>query len=217
MAAISTHGDAHAGYVGGFMSTEVDLSRRSFFKRAGKKITETAVEVAEKKLQPEKINWIRPPFAIDELELLLSCTRCGACVDACDKDVIFPLPKSFGMKVAGTPAMDLQHKACALCTDWPCVDSCINGVLTKLNHPQTDQGGQRYIPKMASMLIDTERCLPYFGPECGYCVDICPVPGAMRLEMNKPVIDDEKCVGCAQCRDGCVTDPSSISVRLLHS
>ena len=65
-----------------------------------------------------------PPFAVDELDFLLACTRCDKCIEACPHDVLFKLPARTGLQAAGTPAMDLLNRGCHLCRDWPCVAAC---------------------------------------------------------------------------------------------
>ncbi len=205
----------------------IDISKRNFFRRAGKKITEVVIDQAEKKTNIRGINWFRPPYAVNELEFLLACGRCGACINACEPRVLFSLTQDQGVQVAGTPAMDLTNRACLLCTDWPCVTACTTGALnyeafTNLsdqNKQKDDDKGHssRLMPKLAQIKFDEITCLPFFGPECGVCVSVCPVPGAIALAYEKPVVDNQVCVGCAQCRDACVTDPPSIQVLLLQS
>ncbi|MEE8435675.1 MAG: hypothetical protein V3S64_12885, partial [bacterium] len=58
-------------------------------------------------------------------------------------------------------------------------------------------------------------CLPFQGPECGVCVSVCPVPGAIALEGTLPRIDLEHCTGCALCRRACIVSPSAITVHSL--
>ena len=196
----------------------IDLSKRAFFRKAGKKVSEVVVEQVEKKAEVHKVNWFRPPFALNELEFMLTCMRCSDCINACEFGVIFPLDESYGMKVASTPAMDLMNKSCHLCTDWPCVEACTYDALKRVPEEtqcEEAQAAHQPLPMLANIAFDTERCLPFFGPECGFCATVCPVPGALDLVENKPVVDQEKCVGCAQCRAACVTDPSSIQMQLL--
>ncbi len=191
----------------------IDTSRRAFFRRAKAKITGTVIDEVDQRLRQQAVRWIRPPYAIDELEFNLSCTRCGACTDACAYNTIFPLPERYGLHVAGTPAMDLVDNACRSCSGWPCVDACVNGALTKLGrNASLDQP-----PVLARLVVDTERCLPYSGPECGACQVSCPVDGALVFTDNRPQIDHEKCTGCALCRLACIQDPAAINVYSLSA
>ncbi|MDH3527479.1 MAG: hypothetical protein OEN52_08940 [Gammaproteobacteria bacterium] len=56
------------------------MDRRQFFRRALRKTGETLVNQAESQLNSRAAHWIRPPFALDELEFLLACTRCNVCI-----------------------------------------------------------------------------------------------------------------------------------------
>ena len=184
------------------------MDRRDFLRRGIGKVTEVAVEQAEKKVTA-KVNWIRPPFALPELEFLLACTRCSDCIDACPHNTIFPLAARLGPDVVATPALDLLNSACHLCDDWPCVQSCKSNAL---QYPDTEQAD---FPKLALASIDTEACLPYLGPECGACSDSCPVEDALVWDNEKPVIQQAYCTGCALCREACILEPKAINIGLL--
>ena len=159
--------------------------------------------------------WLRPPYALDELEFLLACTRCGECIAACPHQVIFPLSTRLGAQVAATPALDLLRKGCHLCEDWPCVTACEPGALKRPSPEEEDADTPPALPRLARASIDEGRCLPYSGPECGACDSACPVPGALVWEQWKPRIDPERCTGCALCREACITEPKAIDIRSL--
>lgn len=193
------------------MVDEIDSGRRAFFRRAAGKAAEHAVGEVEARLEARAAQWIRPPWALPELEFLLACTRCEACITACPQQVIFNLPASYGLDVASTPALDLLNKACLLCEDWPCVTACEPGALRLPE--QTASDSPLPPPRLARASIDTAACLPYLGPECGACAGSCPVPGALSWSMTRPSIDMALCVGCGLCRQSCITDPRA--VRLI--
>lgn len=201
------------------------MDRREFFKSALRRGAKTAVDHAEERVNQEAKRWIRPPFAINELDFLLSCSRCGDCIEACPHDVVFGLSARLGASVVGTPALDLLHKGCHLCEDWPCVQACDE---TALSLPESEDEGTQLKssaaattepdcralpPKLAQLAIDTKTCLPYQGPECGACDNSCPVPGALSWDGPKPVITDALCVGCGLCREACIMEPGAITVR----
>ncbi|NKB58125.1 MAG: hypothetical protein GKS00_17510 [Alphaproteobacteria bacterium] len=189
------------------------IGRRDFFRFGGTKITELTSHLAAAKTANRAERWIRPPFARDELEFLLSCTRCDACIAACPHDVLFALSPKEGRTAAGTPAMDLLRQGCHMCTDWPCVTACEPDAL-KL--PEDEEDLPPASPKFASARIAQTNCLPYSGPECGACADSCPVPGALSWEGGaRPVIDPEHCTGCALCREACIVDPNAIQIFAL--
>jgi len=113
-----------------------------------------------------------------------------------------------------------MNKGCHLCEDWPCVSICTANALI-LPEPQTNDentttdNNKKPQPRLAYANIDTATCLPYSGPECGVCIDACPVDGALTLDMVKPVIDETLCTGCALCREVCITEPKSIHIASL--
>lgn len=186
------------------------MDRRGFLKNAVHKTTQQAVAALESRANMRASKWIRPPFALDELEFLLTCTRCADCVTACPHTVIFSLGANLGAEVVGTPALDLTHKACHLCEDWPCVQAC---EVKALKLPVVAEDDTIPLPILASCSIDTHTCLPYVGPECGVCAGSCPVDGALTWNREKPVIDMALCVGCGLCRSTCVLSPSAIKVE----
>jgi len=202
------------------------LDRRGFFRQGLRKVSEIAVKEVEAHIK-RKIRWIRPPYALAELEFLLTCTRCGECISACPHQVIFPLPTSVGTQIAGTPALDLLNKACHLCPEWHCLKVCQPRAL-RLPQPNSDheeslenQSDKKHneaqviaipLPRLALSKLDESRCLPYKGPECGACRGSCPVDGAMVWNMEKPRIINDLCVGCALCRVACIVEPKAIAI-----
>lgn len=196
------------------------LERRDFFRRGLAKVAGAAVDEAEKRANKSASRWIRPPYAINELDFLLKCTRCDDCVDACPHDVLFPLPPKFGLQVASTPAMDLINKGCRMCSDWPCVAACTDDALVRPDsEPPDDESATDVVdlplPLLASAMIDIAKCLPYLGPECGACADSCPVPDALIWNGPKPHINQALCTGCAMCRGTCIVEPKAVSIRTL--
>ena len=190
------------------------MDRRQFFQKALHKVAETVVKQSDARVTARASRWIRPPFAIAELEFLLGCTRCSDCIAACPQGVIFPLAARLGADVAGTPALDLVNKGCHLCTDWPCVNACKTAALQRPPEPEASEITR---PRLARVKINTATCLPYQGPECGVCLDACPVPGALYIQQERPLIDENVCTGCALCREACIVEGKAIQVRSLYS
>lgn len=188
------------------------MDRRDFFRRGLGKATEVAVKAADKRVSDRAKHWIRPPYAIPELDFLLACTRCNACIEACPHNVIFPLAARLGADVASTPALDLLTKGCHLCDDWPCVNACEPKALVFTEENETGDISQ---PKFATAEINTNTCLPYSGPECGACESACLVKGALVFEGEKPTINLELCVGCGLCREACIVEDKAIIIHTL--
>ncbi len=204
------------------------MKRRELFKLGASKAAEITTNLAARKAAAEAEQWLRPPFALEELDFLLACTRCDECIEACPHDVLFKLPARWGLKAVGTPAMDLAHRGCHMCEDWPCVAACEPNALMMAvaqeapeegpgGVPEEDPTPSAPLPKLAIVAIDTKTCLPYLGPECGACSDSCPVPGALQWNGPKPVIDQDTCTGCALCREACIADPKAVTVRAVPS
>lgn len=195
------------------------LDRRELFRRGLGKAVDMAVTEAEQRVNERARHWIRPPYALDELDFLIKCTRCSDCIDACPHAALFPLSARLGIQVVATPAMDLLNNACRLCSDWPCVAACPTGALKRPEPEASDvEDGQNEtaklpLPRLAVASIDPTNCLPYKGPECGACAHSCPVPNALVWDGPKPRIDAEFCVGCALCREACIVEPKAVSIR----
>ena len=188
------------------------MERREFFRHGMRKVSEAVVKQADARVSQRAAHWIRPPYALNELEFLLACNRCGDCIEACPHQVIFPLAARLGPEVAATPALDLLHKGCHLCADWPCVTVCEPGALQIPAESDTEAS----LPRLAVARIDTATCLPYNGPECGACASSCPVTGALLWEGEKPRIDMAVCSGCGLCREACILEPKAITIQSLY-
>ena len=191
------------------------MKRRDFFKQGLQKVVQAVVETADRHAEQQAVRWLRPPFALRELDFLLACTRCDLCIKACRPAILFPLPVRMGPQAAGTPAMDLSQRGCTLCEGWPCVAVCEPGAL-KLPVAAEEEGDPPPRPRLATVVIDSTTCLPFSGPECGACGPVCPVPGALLWHDGRlPHINPEQCTGCALCREACITQPKAIQVRSL--
>ncbi|MCB1930662.1 MAG: hypothetical protein KDH17_21860 [Rhodocyclaceae bacterium] len=196
----------------------MDARRRLFLRSGVQKVAQATVDVAAHQLATRPQNWFRPPFATDEWQFLELCTRCDECLAACPHEVLFPLPARLGPRLERTPAMDLLHKGCHLCADWPCVKACETGALALPSPDATadeeEAPGLSSRPLLALAAIDTSTCLPYLGPECGACADACPVPGALRWQGPRPFIEPQICVGCARCREACIVEPKAVRLAV---
>jgi ferredoxin-type protein NapG len=195
-----------------------DLERRGFFKLGLKKAAKAVVDAADTQVQSQALHWIRPPFAVRELDFLLACTRCDKCIEVCEPKVLFNLSPRLGAQVVNTPAMDLLNKGCTMCDGWPCVAVCEPEAL-KLPMQQESVSGkpEDATPKLALISIDEKTCLPFLGPECGACKSACPIPAALVMEGGRlPRIDHDHCTGCALCRLACIIEPKAVNVSPIR-
>jgi ferredoxin-type protein NapG len=178
--------------------------RRAFFARGFARAVERAAELVGRRLVPER--HVRPPGALPEAGFIAACTRCGACVSACPVHAVTLLPPDAGL-AAGTPALRPSLTACIMCADMPCAAACPTDALEV---PASGWLGVR----LASMEVDTERCIAHRDVTCGVCARVCPVgEEALRLDARGRPVFGAACTGCGVCVAACVTAPSSILVE----
>ena len=185
-------------------------SRREFLRGFFNMTGDVVLKATEAKLTPPEVRFARPPGALPEAEFLEACTHCGECVPACPHRTIFILGGHTG-GAKDTPALDLAQRACHLCEDFPCIAACEPRALELVEPVSPDFPIKFHV----RIQINQRTCLPFHGPECGICVSLCPVPGAITLNSTCPEINAETCVGCAMCREVCVVTPSAITVHPL--
>ena len=146
---------------------------------------------------------LRPPGAVDEPDFLRLCTRCTLCADACPHDAIVPAPVRL-RAAAGTPAIEPHDAPCRMCADVPCVKACPTGALRE-DAPRV----------LGRAVIGAQDCLAHQGSSCSVCVERCPVPGALRLERGRPVIDAARCTGCGVCQHVCPSPRNAVIILPL--
>lgn len=140
----------------------------------------------------------RPPGAVDELQFLAGCTRCGDCISACPYDAIVKAPDRLG-HLAGFPIVEADTSACMMCEDFPCISSCGPGVLTA-----------SIDPIMGTARVTEHLCLAHHHTTCTVCSERCPVKGAIMVEDGKPTVDENRCTGCGVCRFVCPAPENAI-------
>lgn len=140
----------------------------------------------------------RPPGAIDEFQFLSGCTRCGDCITACPYEAIRKAPERLG-SIAGTPIIEADTAACMMCPDFPCIDACEPGVLTKL-----------LPPIIGTAKVTEHLCLAHHHTTCTVCSERCPIDGAITVTDGKPIVNEETCTGCGVCRYVCPAPENAI-------
>ena len=186
------------------MSSEVrdGLDRRGFLTRGLARAVGRAASQWLDDLAPSRE--VRPPGALPEAAFLAACTRCGACAEACPVHAI-RLGSADDRLSRGTPLLELATTACIMCEDMPCAAVCPTDALG------LPAGGWAEV-RLAVLVIDEARCLPFRGVGCGVCARVCPV-GAAALALDdrgRPVLG-AACTGCGACITACVTAPGSLA------
>lgn len=173
-------------------------------------------------LKANQLLRLRPPGAIDEINFLKKCIRCGLCVSNCPYDTLHLATLNDNLPNA-TPYFIPRKNPCYMCTDIPCVPACPSGALDEkslLNEKALDINKAR----MGIAVIDTKSCIAYWGIQCDACYRACPlIDKAIKIsyEQNKntgkhalllPIVNNEICTGCGKCEHACVTQKASITV-----
>ncbi len=69
--------------------------------------------------------------------------------------------------------------------------------------------------------IDDNRCLPYKGPECGACMNLCEIGDneaqALRLRRFRPYFAADSCNGCELCIKACPVIPKALEISPYES
>ena len=154
---------------------------------------------------------VRPPTAgKDDARFRGACISCGLCGTVCENGCI----RFFGADEpawgALTPYLDVRRRSCTLCMR--CTQIYPTGALSH-TPAELDVIAERI--HMGVAVVNPDRCLSYLGRVCGYCYDVCPLPGkAIKLiPAGKPVVLADGCVGCGRCVELCPQTPTAIDVR----
>lgn len=158
---------------------------------------------------------IRPPGALPEEEFLSTCIRCMRCSDACPNHAIQATPPEAGSSSAGTPFIKAREQTCMLCsrvaTDYlRCTQVCPSGALQPIR--KTLDEIQTHV-RMGVAKIDLNLCYSYNNYTCGTCYHACPM-GAIRIGMwERPVVNEDACIGCGLCERACIRYPQAIRIE----
>lgn len=178
--------------------------RRGFLKASFKAVGQFLGELLVHTMtDPRGRPHLRPPGAIAEPSLLLTCTRCGDCAAACPRGAIRLLPATAGA-AAGTPYIDPAERACDLCGR--CTAACQAGVLlTAADARQV---------RMGVAVVAPDLCWAHTGQVCDLCYQRCPFPDdALCMDAGKPQVNPEQCTGCGLCVEACAATPPAVHIR----
>jgi ferredoxin-type protein NapG len=149
--------------------------------------------------------YLRPPGALDEIQLAEKCNCSGDCVRVCPVQAIKIDPtREIG---GGLPYIDADVSPCTVCSGLYCMHTCPTGALTPVPLREIDMG---------LAVWNASTCLRSKGEPCTICVDECPL-GSAAIEILGPTVHviEKGCVGCGVCQHVCPTNPKSVVVRKL--
>lgn len=188
--------------------------RRGFFAESIARVLRPLAEYLEQRLPPDLLpvrDQLRPPGAIAEKDFLNTCYRCGSCADSCPVNAI-KLTRGGRDETNGTPQIDADEAACALCETLACMKACPSGALRP-----TDKLDIR----IGLAAVDYRLCVRSKGEACTECISRCPLgetairlDDAGRVHVIAPARTGRGCVGCGLCQQHCPTRPKrAIRVR----
>ncbi len=149
---------------------------------------------------------LRPPGALPETGFIARCIRCGKCVQVCPYRSIRIASLLDSLMIMDTPFIKAREVPCYLCMKCPPV--CPSGAL--------DRGlKKKHDVRMGIALINKKECLAWQGTLCRSCYQNCPIfDEAIRMDKElRPVVDNNKCLGCGICENVCPVEPAAIEVR----
>lgn len=194
------------------MGEAFDKERREFLKQSVLSVGKTVYEYYEQQKEtpvntapkepPVKVrmDWLRPPGAVEEELFLDRCTKCGDCLPAC------PYGSIKKDQATGYPVIFANESPCYLCDDFPCIAACETEALLLV--------GDRTEVRMGLAVVSRADCTADQG--CRFCLAKCPVE-ALSVDFLDPypVVDQEKCVGCGICEQVCSGVNDRIAIKVI--
>jgi len=161
---------------------------------------------------------IRPPGAIKrtasgrivrltEAEFRAACVRCGNCMKVCVTGGLQPAIFEAGWDGLYTPVLVPVIGWCEEKCN-ACGQVCPSGALIPFDIAEKPR------IKLGRASVDQSKCLAWrrgnLYKECLVCKECCPYGAVQLIEVEgrmRPVVDEEKCVGCGQCENKCPVTP----------
>jgi len=189
------------------VATDPTYGRRDFFKDSVVSVAKAAKEFSKHQQAapeqpspaPVRIDWLRPPGAVDETMFLERCTQCGDCGKVCPYGSITFHPQN------GTPVIFADQIPCYLCEDVPCIAACATEALLPIE-------GRGQI-RMGLASVSHRDCTA--GQGCHACASKCPTDAlSMDFGTQRLVVAAERCVGCGLCEQVCLAVNDRVAIRV---
>ena len=187
-----------------------DPERRLLLAGAGAAVAGVALAGVEPVTRRQPPHMVRPPGATSpDFETL--CIRCGECVRICPTQGLQPSLFEGGVQNLLTPRLVPRLGHCEYRCN-ACGEVCPTGAIPRLS---LEEKQTRPIGLAA---VDRGRCLPWANNvPCIVCEEMCPVPHkaiqlevaevldpwGQPIEIQRPVVIKELCIGCGICEYQC--------------
>ena len=144
-------------------------------------------------------NGIRPPWSGDESHFLTHCTRCDACINACENNI---LQRGAG----GYPSVNFKNNECSFC--YACAQACPNRYFLRATPG----------PGICSSPLGTRawRISQLNAAAVRIAVSQWQLSFARRSPGSyQPQLNSQLCNGCGACAASCPV--SAITAEYLHA
>jgi len=155
-------------------------------------------------------NHIRPPGIVPEDQFVALCMRCGNCMRACPKKIIFPDTGRSGVAGLLTPVLRITPDYCA---EWcnECTKVCPTGAIKR--HSLEEKN----CIAIGVARVTKEDCLAWTKSQsCMVCDEFCPFHAIKAVKGNVvpcPEVLPDVCRGCGVCQVNCPAEKKAIVVH----
>lgn len=146
---------------------------------------------------------IRPPGSVTEDDFNYKCIRCSKCMLVCPAKCLKPVTIEQGIAEWGSPQIIPRQAGCIMCMN--CSKVCPSAAIVKVKDSAV---------KIGTAMIDKSRCLVWGqSKDCLVCMEYCPFGAIYVDSKNRPVVNEDLCMGCGLCEQSCpVEGKSAINV-----